>query len=42
MGKSEGNSPCIEHFWGLNSQSSFICAKLTMETLEQGVEYIQS
>ena len=27
---------------GLTSQPAFTCSKLTIETLEQGVEYVQS
>ena len=31
---------CV-HFW-YTSQPAFTCSKLTIETLEQGVKYVQS
>ena len=38
--------PCkqlfLQHFWSAPTQPAFTCSKLTVETLEQGVKYVQS
>ena len=33
---------CLQEMFTLLTQPAFTCSKLTMETLEQGVKYIQS
>ena len=38
-GRSEKSAAC---FTGIATQSAITCSKLTIETLEQGVKYIQS
>ena len=40
--KSEG--PSLSTVWGIESltESAFTCWKLTIETLEQGLKYVQS
>ena len=34
--------PTILRTYLLNAQSAFTCSKLTIETLEQGMKYVQS
>ena len=35
-------SESVDHVWLTKSQSGFTCSKLTIETLEQGLKYVQS
>ena len=40
-----GTSSRMESYWDtkkLGTQSAFTCSKLTIETLEQGMKYVQS
>ena len=39
--KLKGKSEFWSIFWG-DSQSEFTCSKLAIETLEEGVKYVQS
>ena len=42
MSVSEDTKGILRYSWLRSSQPAIACSKLTIETLEQGVKYVQS